>query len=226
MTCDDFQIAVERRLHGDLGEAEEALLERHLSSCEACGAYAARAREVEASMAKSASEALANVDWNRAERGIREGMAAATRGVVASVIGGVFMVVLAWATRGPALTDARLLRMAAAMAVTMGVIAVMGGLAARKLSRLERGAEMLAEWRRGVRLRVRFARWLHWPNLALAGWFGWKAVRGDTTDGKVEGAIFYGVLAALLLAVALYNRLVKLPRALREEAELGPEPRA
>jgi hypothetical protein len=226
MTCDDFQIAIERRLHGDLGEAEAAPLDRHLSDCEACRAYQAQAREVEAKMAANASEALAGTDWGKVERGIREGILVALRGVVASVVGGVLVAALIWTTRGPAMTDARMLRVGAALGLTLALIAALGAAAAWRLARLERGAGMIAAWRRGVRLRVRLARLLHWPSAGLAVFYGWKALSGDSADGKVQGPIFYGAVVAILAGAALYNRFVKLPRALREEADLGPDPLA
>ena len=83
MGCEPFQIAVERGLHGALPDREREALARHLAGCEACRAYEAAAREAEEAMAANAEEALRGVDWRRVERGIREGVRSAMRGLVA-----------------------------------------------------------------------------------------------------------------------------------------------
>src|SRR5512136_843647 len=62
--CEEFQVAIEMRLHGALGEAGRAPLEEHLARCERCRAYEAAARGTEAVMAEEASEAVARVDWD------------------------------------------------------------------------------------------------------------------------------------------------------------------
>lgn len=61
--CADFEIAIDMRAHGALGDAEREALERHLSSCDRCRGYEAEARETERLMQGAASEALGQVDW-------------------------------------------------------------------------------------------------------------------------------------------------------------------
>lgn len=224
MTCDDFQIAIERELHGALPEPERAPLAAHLSTCEACRAYQAAARGTERAMATNAGEAMREVDWITVERGIREGIWSALRGVVAAVLGGAFMAALIWLTASPAFRAERMLRVGGALGIAMALVALVMGLAAWRLVRLERGAEMLEHYRQGVRAKVRFGRWMHWVLFTIAGVFAWRGL----TEGsaRVNGAVFYGVLALTMAGVGLYNRLVKLPRALREQAELDPERKA
>ena len=69
--CEDFEIAIEKRLHGALGDPERRPLEEHLAHCERCRAYEAAARGAEAGMGAEAKAAIAEVDWGRVERGIR-----------------------------------------------------------------------------------------------------------------------------------------------------------
>ena len=66
--CDQQQIAIERRLHGDLGDAEAASLEAHLQSCAACRAYEAAARGTEAAMSEQVQAVLHEVDWEKVRR--------------------------------------------------------------------------------------------------------------------------------------------------------------
>jgi predicted anti-sigma-YlaC factor YlaD len=48
--CDEFEVHIEKRLHGALGETEQERLEAHLVGCEACQAYLGAARGAEAGM--------------------------------------------------------------------------------------------------------------------------------------------------------------------------------
>ena len=73
--CEDFQVAIEMRLHGALGDAGRAPLEEHLATCERCRAYEAAARGAEAIMEAQARDAVSRVDWEKVERGIRGGVA-------------------------------------------------------------------------------------------------------------------------------------------------------
>ena len=66
--CEERQIAVERRLHGDLGDAEVAALEAHLQDCAACRDYLLAARAAEAAMSEQVRAELQEVDWERVKR--------------------------------------------------------------------------------------------------------------------------------------------------------------
>jgi hypothetical protein len=221
MTCDDFQIAFERELHGALGEPDRARLMVHLSTCGACRTYQAAARAMEGTMSKSVSQALLQVDWSRVEKGIQRRLLDSLAAVVAAVLGAAFMAGLTWFTATPAFRAEKMLRVGAALAVTVVLIALVMGYAGWALARLNRGEELLAQHRRGLRLRVAFSRAMPWVTAALAGLFAWRAATGDSS--RVSDPVFYGVLAALMVGLGLYTRLVKLPRALRERTELDPD---
>jgi hypothetical protein len=218
MTCDDYQIAIEREAHGALPEDERAALQGHLSSCEPCRAYRVAAQDVERAMATEATEAIREVDWARVERGIRDGIWRALQGVVAAVLGGCFMVALIWYTASPAFLAQRMLRVGLAMGAAVALVAVVMGAAAWRLQRLERGADMLEHYRQGVRAKVAFGRWMDLVMLVLAAAMAWQAAT-RVTD-RFDAPVFYGVCAALLVGLAAWNRLVKLPQALREQADL------
>src|SRR5512138_1511470 len=74
-TCEEHEIAIEKRRHGALAAADTAALDAHLASCAACRAFEATSRRTEDAMAAMASEALGEVDWARVERGVRSSMA-------------------------------------------------------------------------------------------------------------------------------------------------------
>jgi hypothetical protein len=229
MGCDDFQMAIERELHGALPETERAPLRDHLSSCEACRAYQAAARGTEGAMAENASEALREVDWSRVERGIRQGMLASVRAVVMAVLFGTLMFAVIWFASAPAFRADRMLRVGAALAVTLALVALTMGYAAWRMARLERGAEMLEAWRRGIRVRVRALRVMPWVNGLIAALCLWRAVEAARAQGQPETVhrpLVYAVLGTVLLAAALYARLVKLPRARRELEELERDGKA
>ena len=218
MGCEPFQIAVERGLHGALPDREREALARHLAGCEACRAYEAAAREAEEAMAANAEEALRGVDWGRVERGIREGIWSAMRGLVAAVLGGAGIALLLWWTSSPAFRAERMLRAAAALGVGVSLVAAVLGVAAWRLQRLARGPEMLATYRDGVRARVAIGRWLPRATLPLAGWLAWLGATRETE--RVNAPVYYGVLAVVVAGAGLYARWVKLPAARRELAEL------
>jgi anti-sigma factor RsiW len=221
MTCDDFQIAIERRLHGDLGEAEAAPLDRHLSSCEACRAYQAQAREVEATMSATAEAILRDVSWDR----VREGLRRYRRRVLSDVwsVAAFLCVLYAGVVLLPMRPGNRAETALHNLPLVAGAFAVyaLAMLAyVRHLARLADPIELLALYRRRLRSELTWRRrslWLYPAGLVLVA--GVNLSRPDPV--RLPGSIAIGLL---LLATWAYDRLVKVPRIEREWADLEPRP--
>jgi hypothetical protein len=218
-SCELQQIAIERRLHGALGQAEAALLDAHLQSCQACRAYQAAARRTEDAMGQQVEAVLQGVDWEavrgrvaRHRRFWAVDLGTTLSGLAAAVL--VTLALVPEPRRGEAL-------------LVMGLTSLLMGLATaqRALGRLRElrpggePFELLVEHR--TRIRRDLVRWrrqlvtyaflpfavltsivLHWPDLsALPFLLGLSCVVG---------------------AMAAYDLLVRLPRVRRELADLEP----
>lgn len=64
MSCEEHEIAIERRLAGDLDPVGERALEAHLATCADCRGWAERARGLERALRAPRRE----LDWRRLER--------------------------------------------------------------------------------------------------------------------------------------------------------------
>lgn len=73
LTCEETEVALERRLHGALHPEEEPALAAHLSGCPACRAYERTGRDAEVAMRAVAAEAVRGMDWERVRAGVRRG---------------------------------------------------------------------------------------------------------------------------------------------------------
>lgn len=221
MSCDDFQVAIEREMHGALPETESRQLADHLVGCDACRAYQATVRETERAMTSQASEAIRGVDWSKVERGVQRGILDALAGVVGAVVTGALVAGLIWFTASPAFRAERMLRVGGALGVTVVLVAVVMAYGAWSLVRMRPGQELLDRHRKGLRHKVALSRAMRWVDAALAILFAWRALTGDS--GRVNEPVFYGVMAAFLVGLGVYIHMVKLPRALREQADLDPD---
>jgi hypothetical protein len=218
--CEEFQVDIEKRLHGALGEAGRAPLDAHLATCERCRAYEAAARGAEAGMATEASEAAAQVDWDRVERGIRGGVAASVRMLAAAVLVTAWMAGMVWLSTPPDLRGERLLRTLPAMGVMLVLVAFVSAYSARRLTALADRGEMLDTWRHIVWANLAWARRMQWATAAIVLFLLYKALYGRP-GATFDGTVFYGGLALPMVAAWLYLRRVKLPRAEREARDLG-----
>lgn len=63
-SCDEFEMAVEMRLHGALEADRVSELEAHLGSCASCRAFETLARQTETVMATEAAIRMETVDWD------------------------------------------------------------------------------------------------------------------------------------------------------------------
>jgi hypothetical protein len=218
-SCEDFEIAIEKRLHGALGDAERAPLQEHLAICQRCRAYEGAARGAEAEMRVRATAAAAGVDWASVERGIRGGVHASVRMLGAAVVTTAWMAGMVWLSTTPALRAERLLRTLPAMGLMVVLVAFVAAYSARRLVALADREEMLETYRALVLANVQWARRMQWATAAIVAFLLYKAFTG--TAASFDPAVYYGGLALPMAAVWLYLRRVKLPRAEREARDLG-----
>jgi uncharacterized membrane protein len=218
-SCEDFEIAIEKRLHGALGEPERGPLQEHLAHCQRCRTYEAAAGEVEAVMSERARAAVVDVDWARVERGIRGGVHASVRMLGAAVVTAAYMAGMVWLSTTPELREARLLRTLPAMGVLVVLVAFVAAYSARRLVALVDREEMLETYRALVAANLHWARRMQWATAAIVAFLLYKALTG--TAGTFDPAVYYGGLALPMAAAWLHLRRVKLPRAEREARDLG-----
>ena len=222
--CEEFEVAIEKRLHGALGKPEQAALEEHLAGCPGCRAYQAAAREAEAGMSQRAKAAGAEVDWARVERGIRGGLYASVRMLGGAVVIAAYMAGLVWVSTAPALRETRLLRTLPAMGIMVVLVAFVAAYSARRLVALVDHEEMLETYRSLVFANVQWARRMQWATAAIVAFLLYKALTG--TAATFDATVYYGGLALPMAAAWTYLRRVKLPRAEREARDLGISTRA
>lgn len=222
--CDEFEVAIEKRLHGALGEPEQAALEEHLAGCPGCRAYQAAARGAEAGMSQRAKAAGAEVDWARVERGIRGGLYASVRMLGGAVVTAAYMAWLVWVSTAPGLRETRLLRTLPAMGIMVVLVAFVAAYSARRLVALVDHEEMLETYRSLVFANVQWARRMQWATAAIVAFLLYKALTG--TAATFDATVYYGGLALPMAAAWTYLRRVKLPRAEREARDLGIATRA
>ncbi|MGA8892935.1 MAG: zf-HC2 domain-containing protein [Anaeromyxobacteraceae bacterium] len=217
--CEEFQVDIEKRLHGALGEAGRAPLEEHLARCERCRAYEARARGAEASMEDRAREAAAEVDWDEVGRGIRGGVHASLRMLATAVGAAAWITGLVWLSTPPGLRAGRLERTMPAIGIVVVLVAFVAAYSGRRLMALVDRGEMLETWRHMVVANLQWARRMQWATAAIVAFLLYKALTG--TAATFDPAVYYGGLAIPMAGAWLYLRRVKLPRAEREARDLG-----
>jgi hypothetical protein len=217
--CDGFEIAIERRLHGALGESEAPALDAHLAVCARCRAYEAAARGAEAMMAVEAREAIAQVDWARVERGIRGGIHASLRMLVAAVVTAAWVAGMVFLSTPPAMRADRMMRTLPAMVMVVVLVAFVAAYSARRLVALADREEMFDTYRTLVQANLQWARRMQWATAVIVAFLLYRALTG--TAVTFDPTVFYGGLALPMAAAWLYLRRVKLPRAEREARDLG-----
>lgn len=218
-SCEEFQVAIEKRLHGALGEAERAPLDEHLARCERCQAYEATARGAEAVMEAQAREAVAQADWERVERGIRGGVHASVRMLATQVFFAAWVAGMVWLSTPAPLRGERLLRTMPSMVVLVVLVAFVAAYSGRRLTALVDRGEMLETWRHLVLANLLWARRMQWATAAVVAFLLYKAFAGRATT--FDPTVFYGGLAVPVAGVWFYLRRVKLPRVAREARDLG-----
>jgi len=220
--CDEFEIAIERWIHGALAPPERPALEAHLAGCERCRAYEAAAREAEAALRAEASAAVADVDWARLDGARRAGVPPAVRTLGAAVIAAGWVAGVVWLSTTPGLRADRMVRALPTVCILVVLVALVAGYSARRLvARVDQG-EALEAYRHVVLADLTWARRMQWATAALLAFFLYKALTGSA--GPFDPAVYYGGLGLPLAAAWLHLRRVKVPRAEREARDLTPAP--
>jgi Putative zinc-finger len=214
-SCDDFEVAIEQRLHGALESDPAVRLAQHLSSCDACRAFEAQSRELEQTMRTHAANAIRDVDWNvlarNLERWKKQMLAGAWKGLVAVIVA-VPLLALVFGQR----------YIATSLVAGLGVV-VWGWLRTRRSIAAAREVEhepgsllalLRAQLDRLIRIEKQNA--LVLPFFTLVPIYGLLQA-GELTPWRIAGA---AMLVLLFVALALRSRFVLLPRLLRERAEL------
>jgi hypothetical protein len=79
VTCNEWEVRIERRGHGALAADEAGELEAHLAECAPCRAYAGLARGSERTMQTAGAELGERIDWERVRAGVDHGARRARR---------------------------------------------------------------------------------------------------------------------------------------------------
>jgi anti-sigma factor RsiW len=213
-SCDDFEVAIEQRLHGALDPDAAARLAQHLSSCEGCRAFEAQSRELEGAMRTHAADAIRDVDWSVLGRNVERWKTQMLAGVwkgLAAVIVAVPLVGLVFG-RG---------HIATGLVAGLAVVG-WGRIAARRSIAEVRAVEhapgpllvlLRSQLDRLIKIEKQNALVLPFFTLSPVG----GLLAGELTPWRIAGV---AMLVLLFVALALRSRLVVLPRLLRERAEL------
>ncbi len=227
MSCTDFEMAIEQRLHGALPPGDAAALDEHIAGCEGCAAYLASASSSQSALVEVSRAAASGADWQAATARFQSTLRARRRrmafGVVVLLVMAPFM---AWVSV-PNPEDR--VRSLVSSLLTGGAIvaaaALRTALASRRLARLlesGRGEDVLELQRAYLRGRVTTMRWtrvLALPPLALLVAFA-------TVPSLAQGAhgwVGFALAAAIVSGGWLRLQFRDLPHARRELAELGNE---
>lgn len=214
--CDQFEIEIERRLHGALGEAEGARLATHLSTCARCRAFEATARATEAGMRGAADEAVRGIDWGLVDRAIAAWRLRSIAGVGAWLVLAAVTAGQAWRHRGEPGMAATALLVPGLLLLGFGGFLAFDAVRRGRAARLAPGAALLEAlrdelaWRRRVVRRVLAI----FPLLTL--FFAWQALTVDAPGRRPVLAAAAAVCVVTWLAVWF----VKRPRLAREQAAL------
>ncbi|HKE14164.1 MAG TPA: zf-HC2 domain-containing protein [Kofleriaceae bacterium] len=214
-SCDDFEVAIEQRLHGGLDGDPAERLAQHLSSCPACRAFEARSEELEQAMRMHAAVAIGDVDWNRLGRNLerwrKQMLAGAWKGLAAVIVAAPLLGLVFG--RGAIATGV----IAGLAVVAWGRIVARRSIAgAREVEHAPGSLLVLLRTQLDRLIEIEKQNALVLPFLALIP-IGGLLAAGELTPWRIAGA---AALMLLLAAFALRSRFVVLPRLLRERAEL------
>lgn len=219
-TCEEFEIAVERKLHGASTPEEDAALARHLATCERCGAYAEQAARTRSGLSTLTLEARGDVRWGTLETRLRRhGWLRVRRTML--LAGSVGFVTIALATWGLSAPGRRLEHTLVQVGVVVVIVAVrIAGLVrrARHADRIVERTDFFALYRKELASdirRITRARWIALVLVVAMIAFGALAPH-LTPHGR---AVFYA-FGAIVAGVWTQRLLVGLPHLRRELAAL------
>lgn len=227
MSCTDFEIAIEQRLHDALPPGDAAALDEHLARCAGCAAYLASASSSQRALVEVSRAAVSRADWQAATARFQGTLRARRRRVALGIV--VLLIIapfMAWVSvPNP---DDRLRSLMGSLLTGGAVVAAAAlrtALASRRLARLlesGRDEDVLEVQRAYLRGRVTTMRWtrvLALPPLAALVAF---ATVPSLAQG-VHGWVGFAVAATIVTAGWLRLQLHDLPRTRRELEELGSE---
>jgi anti-sigma factor RsiW len=214
-TCHDFEVAIERRLHGALDLDAAVRLAHHLSSCDACRAFEVQSRELEQAMRTHATNAISDVDWSKLgpnlERWKKQMLAGAWKGLAAVMVAAPLLGLVfgqAYIATGV---------VAGLAVVVWGRIVARRSIAeAREVERTPGSLLVLLQKQLDRLIKIEKQNALVLPFLTLLPIYGLLAA-GELTPWRIAGT---AMLMLIFVALALRSRFVVLPRLLRERAEL------
>lgn len=221
--CDDFELAIEMRLHGALPPEESAALDAHLSTCERCREFQRRATETQRALTGSAGALAAAVDpgrvWAGVERMAREDRARIGR---VALFQGVLVLATGFALGNYLVAAASILPVSA---VVLTLLVLRSRAQARELALVGRSREdVLALYRRILERRIaRLSRVVR--VLPVIGVMELTLTRPGAPWPKSlnhEGmTVFAVVLSLFLFGQTFYLARKVLPALRREREELG-----
>ena len=212
-SCDDYEVAVEQRLHGVLDAAASGLLAAHLASCAGCRAFETGAKQLEEAMRMDATQTSGEVEWDRLGRSVerwRRHLLAGSWQAAATLIVIVPFLALCFGQ--------------VVGGITGGVTVVLWGwLATRRRIAEARAAgrsnDQLLDFLRAQldqQIKTEKQNALALPFFVLLPLYG--LLSRDITPWSLFGT---AMLIVLFLALAARSRFVLLPRLQRERAELS-----
>jgi predicted anti-sigma-YlaC factor YlaD len=220
-SCDEIEIALERRAHGDALEADlAASVDAHVAGCERCRAYAAAMTVTSAGLASIAESASASVDWAEVERRIRErSMSRLGHVLVVGAIGLACVLVAGFGIAPPGHLPETLLVMllVSAVPVAIRITAVYRG--TRRSLALTSRDDLFAAERAYLAHRLRVVRSGRWVALAVVVGVLATAV----AEPRLSARLGYVVLGLFVAVVWIRTVRVSLPELERAAAELDTE---
>ena len=221
MAHEDFETAIERQLQGALDATETATLRQHLDGCASCRDYEAAARNQNERMENMFRQTTTTTTMDVKAIGERAQamLRAQRRGLWLVPLAAVFVPTVLTASEmvtNPAHWPLRLLSLA--LFATFGAVVLVYAqrveLRKSEWRLATQGGLQFYRDRLDQQIRVqRTARWapILMPLFILTAW------QQQTLDAKIMCTL----TAVLLPVLALHSYFVRLPRLLRERAELG-----
>ena len=214
------EIDIDRRLGGDLSEAESAALDAHLAICARCRGYEKAAREMMLDLRAASNEVSETIDWDRLEKSIeRQRGARITRLAAGAGLGVIAVALSTWGFAPPGEAWLYVTGIGALVAALVGSQALLVLREHRDVARLARGDELLAGQRSLLIRRIRTIRRFRWVALAVVLWCLWSAAQWR--EGRP--VVVYLGLAAIVALSWLHTLVFAYPRLRSELAELGSD---
>ncbi len=210
-SCEEFEVDVEKRLHGALDPASSQSLIVHLASCASCRSFEALAGQTEKTMTSEAVLSSEGIDWAAMRDRLTASLKAdyretLKRGALISLLMSPLVIAASSQSLGAAALSF------AAMWLLMGLaLGVRNWLRIHRIQRHQddRG-EFLYLYRQDLERRLRRTqRLLAVPLLCLALWF--RHFQHGEAFGSLQGLSLLGI-TLISLGAALYGHFAKRPQ--------------